>query len=249
MTVGAFITTKDRPSFLQRSLPQVVATGARVLVVDDGSMGAMADLNRQICAKVRPQAPGDVVYLHMGENRGLAAAMNVGLSWWLCDRDVRYISYFQDDVEVDPLLHEVMIGLHRALSGGAMLCLTGHHAREHKSTRDLHLMGIDAMRKASCRATHMFAPRQGWEHILPIRSKGVGFPKRTGPGRGEGSDVDWYITRDHPLPLSVYCVPDLVRTFAWRGEESCWNNTQRSGEDPPLSRAAIEKWLHRSGHV
>lgn len=247
MNICSIITTKDRPQFLRRTLPAVVALGARVLVVDDGSSLVNAELNAIACEQVRPEAPSDVLYLRFPENRGLAAALNTGLSFWMAENP-DYISYFQDDVEVDPELHKVLSSLHRALPEQHRALLTGHDAREHKAISGrLNAQGISYFRKGSCRATQMFASARAWAGVMPIRSRGVGYPKRTGPDRGEGSNVDWYITRDHTHPLKVHCVPGLVRTFAWEAHESCWNNRQTAGEDGPLSRESIELWLRRNG--
>lgn len=244
MVIGSFITTYNRPGMLEKSLPHVVALGARVLVVDDGSDVGIAARNRRICESVRPSAPNDVMYLYIPKNRGLACSLMVGLTYWLVDNDIEYISYFQDDVEVDVLLHEALVAAHKSLGGGRMV-LTGHDAKEHGIIRRSNADGIDAVMKKSCRATHMFATRESWGSILPIRSKGIGYPKRTGHGRGEGSDVDWWVTRDAPKPLQVWCVPGLVRTFSWQAGDSCWNNQQTAGRDGKISRGAIHDWLAR----
>lgn len=242
--IGVIVTTKDRSKFLERSLPQIVALGSRVLVIDDGSDPAESHRNAMACAGVRP-GTGDVTLLRLPENRGLAGAWNIGLSWFLCDRGIDYISYFQDDVEVDPLLHTVLVALHRGLSGVKDVVLTGHDAREHKPIGSpIQVNGVTAHRRGSCRATQMFAPREAWERVMPIRSKGLGFPKRIegrGPDeKGEGSDTDWWITRDAGArALKVWCVPGLVRTFAWEARDSMWGNTQDAGEDPPLHRRSI----------
>jgi hypothetical protein len=246
--IGSLITTYRRPRLLAKTLPYVVSLGSRVLVVDDGSPPTIADANRELCEQARPEAPGDVVYLHLPENRGLAGSLGVGLEYLLCDRGIDFVSYFQDDVEGYDDLHDVLLDAYPHLvvrKPAQHILLTGHDAREHQpESRPIETPnGIRAFRKRSCRATHMFAHRDAWASVLPIRSKGLGFPKRIlGTDRGEGSDVDWWITRDHPTPLRVWCVPGLLRTFSWRGEQSCWNNTQVAGEDEQLSRQAVQRW-------
>jgi hypothetical protein len=92
----------------------------------------------------------------------------------------------------------------------------------------------------------MAATREGWSRVMPIRSRGLGLPgTRIMDGkRGTGSGVDWWIVRDSPNRLPVLCIPGLVRTFAWKAEDSTWLNTQIAGEDAPLSRAAIQEWVN-----
>ena len=69
------VTTYNRPEALARSLPQIVALGVPVLVVDDGSGDADADEVACIAYDNGVEA------LFLPVNRGLAAAMNVGLSY------------------------------------------------------------------------------------------------------------------------------------------------------------------------
>ena len=232
--IASLITTYNRPWFLERTIHGIVALGARVLVVDDGSDPELAEKNKNICDMARPEAIGDVVYMRLPENRGLAASLSIGLDFWLVDNDISHISYFQDDVAVDPLLHRVLLDVSKALPH--RILLTGHDAQEHRINKTIQVTGHDikVSSKASCRATHMFAHRDSWKSVMPIKSKGIGFPRG-----GEGSNVDWWITRDHPKPLPVWCVPGLVRTFAWKAEDSCWGNKQVTGNDNELSRDAI----------
>ena len=69
--VAVAVTTYERPMALARSLPQIVALGAPVLVVDDGSRPEAALINRAACEREGAH------YLHLPENRGLPAAMNI----------------------------------------------------------------------------------------------------------------------------------------------------------------------------
>lgn len=240
-SVLSVITTFNRPRFLERTLPSVVALGSRVLVVDDGSEFHHAQANAEICRAARPIAPSDVIYLNTAENRGLAASLGIGVVWGMVDLDTTWLSTFQDDTECLPETHQVLVDLARHLKDPQNYVLTGHDAKEHPWVRHSMISGITVAEKKSCRATHMFAHRDAWSRVLPLRSKGVGFPKRTGEGRGEGSDVDWFITS----VLKTRCVPGLVRTFAWKAEESCWANTQRAGADGPLNRESIRGWSRR----
>jgi hypothetical protein len=73
------VTTFNRPAALARSLPQIAALGCAVVVVDDGSEGRLARENAVLCERYQ------VTRLALPENRGLAAAMNIGFSYLLAD--------------------------------------------------------------------------------------------------------------------------------------------------------------------
>jgi glycosyltransferase involved in cell wall biosynthesis len=223
--IGIIVTTYNRPEALIRSLPQICALGAPVLVVDDGSQAKWTDeLVRTAIAD----------YLYIPHNRGLAAALNIGLSYWLADKSVDWISYFQDDVDVHPEALKILSRLH-----GRVPLLTGHDAGEHNATLTETIDGIPVKHKLYIRATHMHASAEFWRSVYPIPTNELGTPKRKGPGKGMGSNVDWWIVRDSPhstraIGKDILCVPGLVRSFLWRGENSCWGNTAKAGEEPPL---------------
>lgn len=226
--IAILVTTKDRPSALARSLPQIAALGAPVLVVDDGS--SIADFAFYAFENVKK--------LCIPENRGLAAALNIGLSYWLADKSIDWISYFQDDVEVHPRTLEILSQFH-----GAYKVITGHDAAEHPAYCNLKVADnpeYDVKLKWSIRATHVHAHRDWWLKQMPFPTRELGAPKKLGPHeRGLGSNVDWYFCRDgenscQKTRTPILCVPGLVRTFLWKAEDSCWNNTQRAGEDAPL---------------
>lgn len=227
MTIACLVTTYARPEALARSLPQIAALGAPVLVVDDGSTNIQSCFYDIRCAAVD--------YLRLPWNRGLACALNVGLSYLLADKSITHISYFQDDTDVHPDCHELLW----RLKGKAPL-LSGHDAGEHKAIRNGNENGIEYLVKDNIRATHMFASRDFWQSIMPIPTRELGAPKRTKPGeRGHGSNVDWHITQwadNSPKKKNqpIIVVPGLVRSFLWQGEDSCWNNTSKAGEEPPL---------------
>ena len=71
--IGIIVTTHNRAEALQRSLPQIVALGAPVLVVDDGSDSAKWTPELIKCAIAD--------YLYVPKNRGLASALNIALSY------------------------------------------------------------------------------------------------------------------------------------------------------------------------
>lgn len=226
--IGCLISTYNRPAALARTLPQVVALGAPVLVVDDGSTVYNEDLDTK---RIDLKVP----MLSLPDNRGLAAAMNIGLSYWLADKSIEWISYFQDDVDVHPRMLEILSRYH-----GQYQIMTGHDAGEHQAHHSMTVDGLLLKEKWVIRATHIHAHREFWAEQMPIPTRELGAPKRLdGPGRGLGSNVDWWVCRDGPRSCRkterpILCVPGLVRSFLWKADDSCWANTQRTGEDAPL---------------
>ncbi|TMQ16956.1 MAG: glycosyltransferase [Candidatus Rokuibacteriota bacterium] len=218
------VTTYARPGALQRSLPQIAALGAPVLVVDDGSPPAAAEANRAICA-----AAG-ATYLALPLNAGLPTAANVGLSLLMADPAVRWISYFQDDVDVRPDTLELLIRLEDA---DARPILTGHDAFEHPSVDEVEIAGIAVKRKRSSPALHLHAHAEYWAGVMPLPRPYLGAPK---PGAGASME-DWWIVNQAPRSaerrgLLVVCIPGLVRTFLWHHDDSTWANPRLP--DPPL---------------
>ncbi len=225
--IGIMVTTYNRPEVLRRSLPQIAALGPPVLVVDDGTDYPAADENRTACVLSRAQ------YMRLPSNRGLAAAMNVGLSYWLADRSVDWISYFQDDVDVHPAL---MREIDNAIRMQKAKLYTGHDSPYHPAHQ--HVNGYKLER--SCAGLHMHARSAFWQSVTPIPTFELHAPHRI-PGRekGIGSNADWWIVRDSPNSIQrtrdmVVCIPNLVRTFLYRAGDSSWGNGPRLGEDPPL---------------
>lgn len=230
--IGIFVTSFNRPAALERTLPQIAALGAPTLIVDDGSSIISEDVDTmRICLGIQG--------LRLPENRGLAAAMNIGLSYWLADKSIEWISYFQDDVDVHPRTLEILQRYH-----GQYQIMTGHDAGEHKPHHEMTVAGLVLKEKWVIRATHIHAHRDFWAEQMPIPTRELGAPKRLdGSGRGLGSNVDWWVCRDGPRSCRrtdrpVLCVPGLVRSFLWKAEDSSWANTQRAGEDAPLGEFA-----------
>jgi len=223
--IGVLVTTCNRPSALERSLPQIAALGSPVLVIDDGSQDWYD--NKILCLRHRAK------YLRLPENRGLAAALNVGLSYWLADRSYNWISYFQDDVDVHPGFFSELDKATRDYRG---VLYTGHDSLAHKTVR----VQDDIKIKGSCAGVHMHARREFWLSVMPIPTYQLGAPKRIeGRERGIGSNVDWWIVRDSPNSPAkrrerIVCLPQMVRTFLSRPEDSSWGNDPKWGEDLPL---------------
>ncbi len=211
-------------------MPQIVALGAPVLVIDDGSNSECVRANAEMI--VRHCA----CQLWIPNNRGLAAALNIGLSYWLADKRVEWISYFQDDVDVHPDLFRELDGVSRETAGVRLF--TGHDSPDHPAIEK----GKGIVLKRTCAGVHLHARSDFWAGVMPIPTFELGAPKRV-PGRvrGIGSNVDWWIVRDSPQSVAnmpgckyIVCVPGLVRTFLFKAEDSSWGNAPRCGEDAPL---------------
>ena len=221
---AALVTTYARPAALQRSLPQIVALGVPVLVVDDGSPREAQQANRAICAGA------GATYLLLPENRGLPTALNVGLGFLMADPAVRWISCFQDDVDVQP---DALVRLAALEDAQARPLLTGYDADEHPPVDQIEIAGIVVKRKRSSPAVHLHAHVEYWAGVMPIPSPYVGAPKPLGGASME----DWWIVNHaprsvEPRGLLVVCVPGLVRTFLWHRDDSTWDNENQP--DPPL---------------
>ena len=121
-TYAAAVTTYNRPRSLARTLPQVLALGVPTPIVDDASTAENARENARI-AEDRGAA-----MIRMPSNRGLCNSLNAGVSYWLADRGIDWISTFQDDVDVHPELLKV---LERVQDAQARPLLAGRDAPEH----------------------------------------------------------------------------------------------------------------------
>lgn len=274
MKTGVFITTYGRPAFALRTLKSVLPAAkeinAEVLLVEDGEIGPFtkqsdeyqnATNNIFMFQTGNPEnwasGAGDpkvfkternFKWLRNAENRGLACAMNLGLSFFLADPSIEVIHMVQDDCDIDPL---AFAACNFVLENRPDYLVTGHDAREHHQKPHSQVVDapygvglIKARTRPSCRATHMAMTRKSWESLMPIPSRGLGLPKPGKNGeRGMGSNADWWCVRDSKNAKPVLAVPGLVRTFAWKGEESCWGNTQVAGEDGPLNRNSISEWI------
>ncbi len=231
--IVSLITTYNRPSALERSLPQIARLGIPMLVMDDGSPNPQCEHNFEICQQ------SGALYWRLPNNRGLAAAMNIGLSYWLADSQVEWISYFQDDVDVHPKCLDIIMQI--APREPNIGVFTGHDAVEHPHHRTMRYGKLTAKYKKTCAGLHIHADVKYWKGIMPVPTYQLGAPKRNGNNgaRGIGSNVDWWIVKDSPNSAKkqnkeILCLPGLVRTFYWLGQDSSWNNHRKCGEEPPL---------------
>lgn len=225
---AALVTTFNRSGALRRSLPQIAALGMPVLVIDDGSTTSQARDNQHVAAACGAQ------YVRLPENRGLAAALNVGLAYCLADDRTQWISYFQDDVDVDPALMSRLMAVEHA--HGRPL-LTGYDADEHPTDREDDIGGEHVKLKRLSPAVHLHAHADYWRAVLPIPTQYLGAPKP----RWEPSLEDYWIVKDAPQSMArrgllIPCLPGLVRTFLWHAADSTWSNPNQP--DRPLRHDA-----------
>ena len=214
------VTTYNRPHALRRSLAQILALGVSVIVVDDGSSPENYQLNLQIADKYQ------IPLIYSPTNRGLPYAMNFGISYWLADPHIEWISYFQDDVNVNPKTLEILSDIQDA---DKRPILTGVDAPEHPSLEYDLIAGHKVILKRSSPGIHLHAHRNYWIDVMPIPTPYLGAPKPDRGKIGQGADEDWWITAWSPQSIVkrggyVVCIPGLVSTFC-DPEESTWQNT------------------------
>ena len=226
---GVVVTTYNRPDALERSLPQIAAAGRPFLVVDDGSDEAVRSRNRETAFACGAR------YLLLPENRGLAAALAAGVSYWLADPDVSWISCFQDDVDVHPRIFSILGKVQDSL---ARPILTGRLSRLHPVFGRERVNGEEIVFMRSVPGVHYHACRDYWQGVLPVPAPYLGAPK---PGQGlagQGSEEDHWISAWSPASVTkrggfVACLPGLVRTFLVSAKTSTWNH-ECGEEDGPL---------------
>jgi glycosyltransferase involved in cell wall biosynthesis len=195
------VTTYNSSENLARSLPQIVALGAPVLVVDDGSSPEQAAQNQSIAEQ------HGAALLRSPTHQRQPNAINMGISHWLADSTITWISYFRDDVNVraDTLTVLAQIqSLQRPI-------LTGRDAPEHPTIQADTVADRPILLKRSSPSIHFHAHRSYWASVLPIPTPVLDLP-------GRGTDEDWWITAWSPHSIvkqggNLVCVPGLVSTF------------------------------------
>lgn len=214
------ITTYNRPGCLRRSLPQILALGAPVVVVDDGSDDKHWTEVRSIASEAA------IPVIRMPANRGLPNAINAGVGYWLADPSIAWISYFQDDVDVCPELFEQ---LRKVQHAEHLPLLTGRDSPEHRTYSTEPLNGVDVFYKRSIAGVHMHAHRSYWQSVMPVPTPYLGAPKNDPAHQGQGADEDWWISAWSPTSITkrgrfIAVVPGLVRTFNDPKYGSTWDN-------------------------
>jgi glycosyltransferase involved in cell wall biosynthesis len=85
-TISVIIPTHNRPHLLARAVESARAAGTtvEVIVVDDASIDATADVCREL---------GDIKYIRLERNQGVAGARNVGI----LESTGKYVAFLDDD--------------------------------------------------------------------------------------------------------------------------------------------------------
>lgn len=221
---AAVVTTYNRPQCLARSLPQILALNIPTIVIDDASTPENQKINQSIIDKYQDKY--QVLLLQIPSNRGLPNSINTGISYWLADPDITWISYFQDDVDVSPDLIKVMAQIQDCQERPL---LTGRDATEHPTFKSTNIADRTVLLKRSIPGIHLHAHRNYWASVLPIPTPYLGCPKANRGRLGQGADEDWWIATWSPNSVVkqggyVVCVPNLVTTFDTTGQNSTWQN-------------------------
>jgi glycosyltransferase involved in cell wall biosynthesis len=196
------VTTHNRPDHLARSLPQIAALGAPVLVVDDGSDREAAAANQKIAEQYH------VNLWRSPTHRGQPTAITTGVSYWLADPSIAWIAYFRDDVNV----RSDALTILEQIQDPKYPILTGRDAPEHPVLQTETIAAHEVLLKRSSPGIHFHAYRDYWAAVLPIPTPLINLP-------GRGTDEDWWITAWSPRSVvkqggNLICVPGLVSTFA-----------------------------------
>ena len=223
--LGVVITTYNRPWALERTLESSALRNQLIVVVDDGSTAENGERNARLCAAA------NALHVAYPVNVGLSHALNVGISHLLSDREIGWISTFNDDVEVRSDAFEILARVTAAspFSQTDILC-TGFADPRHAIHSTIECDGISVQLARSASAKHLHAHRAYWQEILPIPTAYVGAPKKTGGiFPGHGSDADWWTASWAPSSSLKRCgavlvIPELVSTFARGAFESTWSN-------------------------
>jgi hypothetical protein len=217
---AAVVTTYNRPWALARSLPQVARLGCPVVVVNDGSGLQYEAAYRRIQDQF---APAGVYWINLPENRGVCCAINIGVSYFLADRSIDWISYFQDDVDVHP---DIFKYLAKVQDRTERPLVTGRYVLGHPVVAEADFNGIHTLFYHSIPGHHMHAHSDYWHGVMPLPSFEIGLPK---PLRGS-SGCDGWIGSWAPNSVcktgkKIACIPRLVSTFAINPEQSTWGNS------------------------
>lgn len=226
MLIDVFMTTKDRPHLLRRSLESFrgcTPEGSyRLTIVNDGDFMDVADTINSHKSIV------DHVLTNI-ENRGLGPSINMALSHisalknWEPDPSPLTV-YVQDDVLFSPgwleKLSQKFLQLEKPLKLGFA---SGIECIEHPVKKDL---GNGLILKDWIRATCMMARHDYWMSMWPIpRIDPETGRERGRPHDGLGSSVDWWFIRNHENSVcrsgrTNLVIPGLLKHIGYK--ESTW---------------------------
>ncbi len=220
---GAVITTYNRPAMLEGSTAAAIAAGAELVIVDDGSSAAHAAANRAIAERL------GAAYLGLPANRGLPTALNCGVTYFLADEAVGWISTFNDDVAIDPTLYQRLAPIE---ASGEFPLMTGYLSPHHKVLGTRSVAGVEVKLCRSLSGLHLHGARDYWRSLLPIPTPYLGAPKPSGGFPGQGADEDWWVGSYAPHAVAktggfIAALPGLV---SHRGAAvSTWGHTGEPG--------------------
>ncbi len=224
--IAAVITTYNRPWCLEQSLPQVLKLGIPVVIVDDASSPGHLQANQSIASRYQ------VPLLSLPSHRERSSAINVGVSYWLADPDIAWISCFQDNVTVRPDALKILTQVQDAAT---YPLLVGQDDPDHPTLETKTIAGQTVLLKRSMSGGHFHAHRDYWTDILPIPTPYLNAPKPNQPQlKTGGIDEDWWITAWSPRSIVkqggyVICLPGLVSRF--EPQQFATSRTTASSED------------------
>ena len=197
--------THHEPSALARSLPQVLALEVPVLLVAFGIPENHREAYDSVLAAHRHPR---LEILSLPQNPGVAAALNIGLFYWLADPAIEWISCFQDVVNVHP---DLLRKLALVQDADERPLLSGTVSPGGLSLGSEEINGIRMERQWGSPGQHLHAHRRYWELVLPVPTPPPG--PLLG---GRAVETGWWITVMAPGALwkkrqAVPCLPGLVR--------------------------------------
>lgn len=201
------MTTHEQPSALARSLPQVLTLEVPVLLVTAGIPDRHRTAYDSVLAAHR--SPW-LQILSLPHNPGAAAALNMGLFYWLADPAIGWISCFRDNVDVDP---DLLGKLALVQDPDERPLLSGIHDPDGLSLGCQEIHGVRVHQQWGAPGQHLHAHRHYWESVLPIPTN----PSVIRHG-GREEETGWWITVMAPGALwknrrPVPCLPGWVRSF------------------------------------
>lgn len=201
MIADIFVTTKDRPELLNRTLNSLRQSTPReqyrLTVVRDGD-----STKREMATGMVTDLDDPDYVLINTKNAGLGPSINMALAHidalrrW--DTTPPLVTcYVQDDVDFTlgwlEKLSTKFLQFERPLNLGFA---SGHNAVEHTVKKDL---GNGMLLKDWIRATNMMARHEYWMSMWPISRIDPETGRERGkPNDGMGSSVDWWFIRNHP---------------------------------------------------
>lgn len=195
-----FITTKNRPDLLRKSLESLRATTRRnqyrLTVVRDGDYAVTDNVLSEFKDII------DYVLTNQ-ENAGLGPSINMALAHidalkrWDGEKAPPFTTYSQDDCVYKQGWLELLSTKYLQLKGPLHLAFaSGMESIEHPVKKNL---GNGMILKDWLRGTNLLATHDVWMSMWPIPKIDPETGRERGkPDNGLGSGVDWHFIRAHP---------------------------------------------------